>query len=100
MGVELQPVMSVDKPLDDLNSFVQAIASIHPKKTKVTDLWMNDEVLIEFASDCGDFDLSIVNWGSVFIMAPKKQSVIMRIDELLSSHNSYVKLQLDMGEYK
>ena len=69
-------------------------------KYKLRPGYHSEHLLIEFASDCGDFDLSIDNWGSVFIMAPKKQSVIIRIDELLSSHNSYIKLQLDMGEYK
>jgi hypothetical protein len=90
------------KTVDDefLDTFYQTLESIHPEQLKVSDLWMNDEVIIEFDSDYGRFDLTIDNWDEVFILAQNNQAVIEKIDELLSSHNSFIPLEVDLNEYQ
>jgi hypothetical protein len=90
------------KAVDDefLECFYQTLEPIHPQQIKVTDLWMNDEVMIMFESDLGGFEMSIDNYGDVFIMAPINQAVIIKIDELISSHDAFEKLEVDMDEYK
>jgi len=83
-----------------LECFYQTLEPIHPQQIKVTDLWMNDEVIIVFDVDLGGFDLTIDNWGGVFIMSRENQVVIMKIDELLSSHDGFGKLDVDMDKYQ
>lgn len=85
---------------DFINSFYQALQSLKLQKQGETDLWMNDEVLIEFDCVNGFFEVSIDIWGGVFIMSPNNQDVIIKIDDILSKHNEFTKLEVDYSEYK
>lgn len=82
------------------DSIYAALKSINLQKQSVTDLWMNDEVLITMNSDCGSFEISVDIWDGVFIMSPENQTVIIKIDEILSNHIDFIKLEVDFDEYK
>lgn len=81
-------------------SFYSALSSLNLEQQSVTDLWMNDEVVIDLNSDQGSFEISIDVWDGVFIMSPNNQNVIIKIDEILSEHIEFTKLQVDFSEYK
>jgi len=83
-----------------IESLYKAISGINVKQLGTTDLWMNDEVLIELESDFGHFEISIDIWDGVFVMSPNNQAVVLKIDEILSKHNKFTKLTVDFDEYK
>ena len=85
---------------DFKNSFYQALSSLNLQKKGVTDLWMNDEVLIEFDCDNGFFEVSIDIWDGVFVMSRNNQDIIIKIDGILSKHSEFSKLEVDFSEYK
>jgi hypothetical protein len=89
------------KEVDDefLETFILSLESLHPKQIKVTDVWVNDEIVIEFDSDIGVFEMNIDNYGEVFIMAPNNQQVIVKIDEILNEDENFSKLVVDLDEY-
>ena len=81
-------------------SLYQALKSCGLQKRSTTDLWMNEEVLIEFGSIFGDFELSIDIWDDVFIMSPNNQGVIIKIDEILSKNSAFTKQKVNFDVYK
>ena len=85
---------------DFKNTLFQALESLNLQQKGLTNLWMNDEVLIEFESNHGFFEISIDIWDGVFIMSPNNQDVIIKIDEILSKHNKFTKLEVDFSAYK
>ncbi|MEO8237068.1 MAG: hypothetical protein ABI576_03095 [Flavobacterium sp.] len=46
--------------------FLNAIAEVNPRMIDIVDLWMNDEVLMTFDSEAGQFTISKDIWGFAF----------------------------------
>lgn len=78
----------------------KALAPLNMMPSSVQDLWMNDEVLLEFQSEMGSFLLSIDNWGLAFITNNRNEQLIRRIDELLSKSPAFEKRWVDFKEYE
>ncbi len=77
-----------------------SLNSLKIKQKQVTDLWMNDEVVTEYDSDSGCFEISVDIWDGVFIMSPNNQAVINKIDKILIGHKDFTKLDVCFDEYK
>jgi len=85
---------------DFKNTLFQALESLNSQQKGATNLWMNDEVLIQCDCELGSFEISLDIWDGVFIMSPNNQGVIFKIDEILSKHNKFIKLEVDFSAYK
>lgn len=78
----------------------RSLEAIKVAPFNVVDLWMNDEIIWNMKSDAGEFELSKDIWDMVFIMADNNQRVIEIIDGLLEKDNSFIKEEVDFGEYR
>jgi hypothetical protein len=86
---------------DNFNSdLLSAIAEIKPKMTDIVDLWMNDEVMMTFDSDAGQFTISKDIWGFAFIMAENNQEGLTRINSILENSEMFEKVEVDFENYK
>ncbi|RZJ52807.1 MAG: hypothetical protein EOO44_10665 [Flavobacterium sp.] len=86
---------------DTFNSdLLNAIAEIKPKMTDIVDLWMNDEVMMTFDSDVGQFTISKDIWGFAFIMAESNQEGLARINSILENSEMFEKVEVDFENYK
>jgi ribosomal protein L40E len=83
-----------------LVDFSEAVASLNPTLKEVQDLWMNDEILMEFESDCGAFILSKDIWGFAFVMAAENQKGLEKIHQLLSSDINFESITVNNDDYK
>ena len=63
---------------------LNAIKIINPKQDSIEDLWMNDEILLKFKSDRGEFTLSKDIWGFAFIITENNQECLKEINAILS----------------
>ncbi|TDW49954.1 hypothetical protein EV144_102384 [Flavobacterium sp. 270] len=82
------------------SDLLNAIVTINPKMTDILDLWMNDEVLITFDSDVGQFTISKDIWGFAFIMADGNQEGLIRISSILEDSELFEKVEVDFENYK
>lgn len=76
------------------------LRAINPRIDAIHDLWMNDEMILEISSDEGPFWLSKDTWDLAFITTHKNQSIIKRIDALLSNSALFEKEDVDFEDYK
>jgi len=67
--------------------------------TKKEDLWMNDEVLYHMVGECGEFQLSSDNWGSIFILANENQKAIGYLSNLLINSGAFIEEVVDAENY-
>lgn len=77
-----------------------ALEEIKPEIGKTHDLWQNDEVIIQVNSMWGDFEISVDNWGGIFIMNEYDQSCIETIHDILYCNPNFESLKVDYDEYK
>lgn len=82
------------------SDFLNAIAEIQPKRIDILDLWMNNEVLMTFDSDVGQFTISKDIWGFAFIMAENNQEGLHRINSILEHSVLFEKVEVDFENYK
>lgn len=68
--------------------------------TGVGDLWMNDQLLFEFKSQTKTVTITRDIWDLFFITAENNQSAITKLDELLSDHPLFEKMEVDFSEYE
>lgn len=83
-----------------LTDLLDSIAAINPKIDKVSDLWMNDEILMDVNSDLGSFLISKDIWDFAFIMSDHNQECIQQINFLLSENKNFQKIEVDFENYK
>jgi hypothetical protein len=81
---------------DDL---FDALKSINPRISGVTDLWMNDEFLYHVDSDKGHFILSRDTWGFAFIISDDNQTCISTVDRILAQDERFKKIEVDHNKY-
>lgn len=79
---------------------LNVIAVLNPKMIDILDLWMNDEVLMTFDSDVGQFTISKDIWGFAFIMADGNQEGIIQISLILEKAEMFEKVEVDFDNYK
>lgn len=77
-----------------------ALKDISPTVDSVTDLWMNDEVVLSVSSTQGAFLLSKDTWGFAFLMAEQNQSCLKLIDAMLSTNGLFEKEDVDFKNYE
>ena len=86
---------------EDFNSdFLKVIAELNLKMTNILDLWMNDEVLMTFESEVGQFSICKDIWGFAFIMADDNQEALVRINSILEKSEIFEKVEVDFDQYK
>jgi hypothetical protein len=83
-----------------LTDLLDLIAAINPKIDKISDLWMNDEILMEVSSDVGFFSISKDIWDFAFIMSDHNQECIKKISLLLSENENFQKVEVNFEKYK
>lgn len=86
------------------NNFISdlfvVISEIKPKINDLTDLWMNDETLLNINSEMGEFTISKDIWGFAFIMAKNNQECISKINSILELTENFEKVEVDFENYK
>lgn len=82
------------------SDFVNSIMEINPKIGEISDLWMNDEYILEVQSDIGNFLLSKDIWDLVFIMSENNQECLNRINSILLKDNRFEKVEVNFDDYK
>lgn len=85
---------------DFIPSFMNAICELNPQLTGTLDLWMNDEVQLEFNSSLGAFTFSKDIWGFAFLEANKNQECLKKINSLLANNDRFEKEEVDFDKYK
>ena len=80
--------------------FLNAITELKPKMTDIVDLWMNDETLMTFDSEIGEFILSKDIWGFAFVMAENNQEGLCRINSILECSEFFEKIEVNFENYK
>ncbi|HTJ48982.1 MAG TPA: hypothetical protein VL443_05965 [Cyclobacteriaceae bacterium] len=85
---------------DFMSDLFKAFNELDIQTKSVSDLWMNDEVVLELSSSVGDFSLSKDIWGFVFIMADNNHDGIKILDEHLIKSGNFEKLDVDFNLYK
>jgi hypothetical protein len=83
-----------------LSSLLNAISELKPKIGDITDLWMNDEILLNVTSEIGEFTISKDIWGFAFIIAKNNQECLSRINSILKTKKNYEKVEVDFENYK
>ena len=83
-----------------LTDIFKALDSIHPVVHHLSDLWMNDEILMDITSDAGPFTLSKDIWGLAFLLADENQSGIQEIDAILQRNDQFQKVEVDDELYR
>lgn len=82
-----------------LSELLNSIIEINPKIDGIIDQWMNDEIIIEVYSDCGNFLLSKDIWNLAFIMS-NNQECIYKINSILSKDVRFEKVEVNFDNYK
>lgn len=80
------------------SDLLDTIKEINPEQTSSEDLWMNDEMVYEFNSSVGNFNLSKSTWGDVFFMSDD-QKCIHVINSLLVKDSRFEKVEVDFDKY-
>ncbi|WP_289664422.1 hypothetical protein [Flavobacterium panacagri] len=83
-----------------LFDFLHIIREINPKTTDILDLWMNDEILMTYNSEIGEFTISKDIWGFAFIMADDNQDGLYKINSILEKSELFEKVEVDFENYK
>lgn len=83
-----------------VSDFIHVISEIKPEMKDVLDLWMNDEVLLTYDSEIGQFTLSKDIWGFAFIMAENNQKGLSKINFILEKSERFEKVEVDFENYK
>ncbi|MCR4032509.1 MULTISPECIES: hypothetical protein [Flavobacterium] len=83
-----------------VSDFVFALSEIQPKMIEVSDLWMNDEILLSYDSEIGQFTLSKDIWGFAFIMAENNQDGLIRMNSILENSEWFKKVEVDFEKYR
>jgi hypothetical protein len=83
-----------------LQDILNTIKKINPRLEAIQDLWMNDEILLEFKSDIGEFTFSKDIWGFAFIMTENDQECLKEINAMLSADPLFEKMEFNPDEYK
>lgn len=78
---------------------LDAIKSINPQVTGLSDLWVNEEMRYTVSSDLGQFQLDKDNWGLAFIIAYDNQACILQIDSLFLADYRFHKIEVDFSEF-
>ena len=66
----------------------------------ILDLWMNNEVLMTFDSDAGQFTISKDIWGFAFITAENNQEGLTWISSILECSELFEKIEVDFENYQ
>ena len=66
--VEMIEVWGIEPKLF-LEKLKPVLLDINATKASVTDLWVNDEIILQFGSDIGSFNVSFGHYGDIFIMS-------------------------------
>jgi len=82
------------------DELLKVLKQLNGKVSNVSDVWMNDEVSLHFDSDAGPFLVSKDIWDFVWIMAPKNQNAILKIEEALRTYAQFQQEFVDFEEYK
>ena len=77
----------------------EALAKVNAELVEKLDLWQNDEIIYRMKSDCGEFDISSNNYGSIFVLAPHNQAAITTIGLALASSPSFEEVVVDHAQY-
>lgn len=86
---------------DNFNSdLLSAIDELNPRMIDILDFWMNDDIIMTFDSDAGQFTISKDIWGFAFIMAESNQEVLARINSILENSEMFEKVEVDFENYK
>ena len=83
-----------------LSSLINAISELKPKIGDITDLWMNDEILLNVTSEMGEFTISKDIWGFAFIIAENNQECLSRINSILEVAENFEKIEVDFENFK
>ncbi|MFC0777764.1 hypothetical protein [Flavobacterium sp. HJSW_4] len=83
-----------------VSDFFSAISEIKPEMAEVSDLWMNDEILITYDSEIGQFTLSKDIWGFAFVMAENNQNGLNLLNSILEKATLFEKVEVDFEKYK
>lgn len=95
--IELLPKRADAVFLEDL---LTVLKQVNCRIENVHDLWMNDEELFACNCDYGPFLISRDVWDFVFVMAPKNQIAITKIENALSQSNRFWRETVDYKEYR
>ena len=83
-----------------LGDFLHALAPIAVNLNDMVGLWMNEEVLMDFSSELGPFQLTKDSWGFAFVMARENQKAISKIHKLLSADPKFKNIPVNNADYK
>lgn len=79
----LMEFTSATEPHELIRDLLTTCAPIKFQLAEATDLWMNDEVLLEIQSNFGNFTLSKDIWSFVFLLARDNQAGLQKLDTFL-----------------
>jgi hypothetical protein len=82
-----------------VTDLMNAIVILRPVLTSQSDLWMNDETVLHFKTDFGDFDLSVDVWEIAFIMS-ENDNLILLIDSRLQASPIFEKVDISFEDFK
>jgi hypothetical protein len=85
---------------DFISDLLTVISELKPKVISITDLWMNDETLLNIHTEMGEFTISKDIWGFAFIMAENNQECILKINSMLEVTENFKKVEVDFENYK
>lgn len=82
-----------------IQALKESLAAINAQLVEKIDLWQNDELIFKMNSDCGQFEISSNNYGSMFIHAPDNQIAIQTIGQALSKSPLFTEVVVDHAQY-
>lgn len=81
-----------------VTDLMNAIVILRPVLTAQSDLWMNEETVLHFKTDFGDFDLSVDIWKIPFI-ASENENLILLIDSRLQASPIFEKADIIFDDF-
>lgn len=91
---------TLDDPEYFLFEIVRMLGLAGFESQEMLDLWMNDEIQVNFSSLNGLITVSLNVYGMLFIMSKKNQIDILKIDQLLQNSEAFIKEKVDFLNYR
>lgn len=83
-----------------LHELTDAIKDINAEIVSTEDLFMNDQILFNFKSELGEFEIAKDIWDNAFITANDNQNCILAINTLFQKDIRFMKVEVDYNNYK
>lgn len=83
-----------------ISGLLSTIKELQPEIITISDVWVNDEILMNMTSTIGKFIISKDSLGFAFITADDNQDCLLKINTILENSINFEKVEADFEDYR